>query len=83
MKSKFTFTTELNNEIEREVLLTLPNPSYDEIISKCNYLGGIQMHDTNTKNLLPIYTILGANNFEKLKMGTCPRVVQIGEPFVE
>ena len=41
------------------------------------------MHDTNTKNLLPIYTILGANNFEKLKMGTCPRLVQIGETFVE
>ena len=38
------------------------------------------MLDTNIKNLLPIHIILGASNFVKIKMGTCPRVGQIGEP---
>ena len=47
--SKMSFTTELN-KLEREALLTLRNPKYDEIINKYNHLGGIQMHDTDTKN---------------------------------
>ena len=41
------------------------------------------MHDIDTKNLLPIQIILGASDFAKIKMGTCPRVDQIGEPFAE
>ena len=64
-----------------EVSLTLPNPNYNEIINKYNDLGGIRMHDTDTKNLLPIHNVLGAG--DKIKMGTCPRVGQIGESFTE
>ena len=41
------------------------------------------MHDTDTKNQLPIHVILGTNDFAKIKMGTHPRVGQIGEPFAE
>ena len=41
------------------------------------------MHDTDTKNLLPIHIILGARDFTKIKMEICPRVGQIGEPFAE
>ena len=86
MKNEFTFTTELN-KLEREALLTLPNPKYNpkyyEIINKYNHLGGMQMLDTNIKNLLPIHIILGASDFAKIKMGTCPRVGQIGKPFAE
>ena len=29
------------------------------------------------------HIILGANDFAKIKMGTCPRVGQSGEPFAE
>ena len=39
------------------------------------------MHDTETNNLLLIHVMLG--DFAKIKMGTYPRVGQIGEPFVE
>ena len=42
LKNEFTLPTELNK----------PNTKYNKIINKCNYLGGIQMHDTDTKNLL-------------------------------
>ena len=78
LKNEFTFTTELN-KLETEVLLTLPNPKYNEI-NKYNRLGSIQMHGTDTKNLLPIHITWGARDFGKI-MGTCPRVGQIGEPF--
>ena len=48
LKNEFSFTTELN-KLGRGVSLTLPKPKYNEIINKNNHLGGIQMHDTNTK----------------------------------
>ena len=32
------------------MLLTLPNPKYNEIMNKYNYLGGIQRYDTDTQN---------------------------------
>ena len=48
---------DLKNELERGVLLTLPNPTYYEIISKYNHLGRIQMQHTEKKNLLPIHII--------------------------
>ena len=35
------------------------------------------MHDTDTKNLLTIYIILGACDFAKIKMGTCARQVRL------
>ena len=51
----------------------------------------MQMHDTDTNNLLPIHIIQGANDFAKIKIGTTPRVGQtieilyllgqFGEPF--
>ena len=41
------------------------------------------MHDTDTRNLLPVHIILGASDFAKIKMGTCPRVGQISEPFAK
>ena len=33
-------------------------------------------------DMLPIYFILGASDFAKLKMETCPRVGQNGETFM-
>ena len=64
------------------MLLTLPNPKYNET-NKYNHLGSIQMHDTDAKNQLSIHVIPGASHFAKIKMETCPRVGQIGEPFPE
>ena len=82
LKNEFSFTTGLN-KLGREVLLTLPKPKYNEIINKNNDLGGIQMHDTNTKYLVPIYIILGASDFAKIKMGAYAWVDDISEPFAE
>ena len=46
LKKSQKFYTKLN-KLEREVLLTLPNRKYNEIINKYNHLGG--MHDSDTK----------------------------------
>ena len=43
----------------------------------------MQIYDSDTKNLLSIHIILGASNFAKIKIETCPRVGQIGEPSAE
>ena len=82
LKSESTLTTQLN-KLEKEVLLTLSDLKYNEMINEYNYLGGVPMHDTETKNQLPTHITLGASDLAKIKMGTCPRVGQTGEPFVE
>ena len=74
LKNEFSFTTKLN-KLEKEELLTLPSPKYNGIINKCNHLGRIQMHHSDTKNQLP-------SDFAKVKTGTCLRVVQIGKPLL-
>lgn len=81
LKNEFSFTTKLN-KLEKEELLTLPSPKYNGIINKCNHLGRIQMHHSDTKNQLPIHNILEKSDFAKIKTGTCLRVVQIGKPLL-
>ena len=52
------------------MLLTLPNPKYNEI-NEYSQLGGIQMHDANTKNMLPIHIVLEWKILQLKKMGYC------------
>ena len=59
------------NKLEKEVLLELPNPNYPEI------------HDTDTKKELPVYVILGAGGYTKIKTQERARVGQPGEPIAE
>ena len=65
--------TELN-KFEREVLVTLPNPKYNNMIKTYNHLKGIQMNERDTKPEFPIHVILGASDYLKIKMQKCPRV---------
>ena len=39
------------------------------------------MHNSDTKNLLSIHIMLGASDFAKIKIATCPNVGQITTPF--
>ena len=59
------------NKLEKEVLLELPNPNYPEI------------HDTDTKKELPVYVILGAGGYTKIKTQERARVGQPGKPIAE
>ena len=77
LKNEFTSTTELD-KLEREVLQTLPNQKYQintviQVVYRCTIL---------TQKVCCQF-IVGASDFAKIKMGTCPRLGQIGEPFAE
>ena len=50
------------------MLLTLPNPKYNEI-NKYGHLGGIQMHDTDIKNLCANSYYIGVEDFAIKKNG--------------
>ena len=82
LDENFSFQTELN-KLEREVLITLPNPKYNEMIETYDHLKGIKMNERDTKPELPIHVILGASDYVKIKMQKCPRVGKINEPIAE
>ena len=82
LDENFSFQTELN-KLEREVLITLPNPKYNEMIETYDHLKGIKMNERDTKPELPIHVILGACDYVKIKMQKCPRVDEINEPIAE
>ena len=72
VNEKCSFNTELN-KLEREVLLTLPNPHLKEV----------HMNDTDQKEQLPVHTILGDSDFAKIKTEKSQLVGKIGEHFAE
>ena len=76
------FNTDLN-KLEREVLLTLPNPKYSKILKKYPHLKDVHMNDTDEKEQLPVHIILGASDFAKIKFEKSPRARKIGKLFAE
>ena len=79
---KFSMDIELN-QVEKPVLLTVPNPRYSDHIEKYRHLSGVFMSDTDTKAELPIHLVLGACEYSKIKTATAPRVGRPGEPVAE
>ena len=70
-------------KIEQRELLTLENPNYPEMLRQYPHLKGVRMEDTNTKELLPIHVILGANEYTKIKMAGYQRAGAVGEPIAK
>ena len=79
---KFEMTTKVN-KVDKGVLLTVPNPKYDELISKYRHLQGVVMDDTDKKSELPIHVILGASEYSRIKMETKPRIGQSSEQVAD
>ena len=79
---KFSLQAFVSNMV-KDVLLPLPNPKYDSIISRFNYLNGITMDDTYKKTSLPIHLILGNSEYPKIKKEEKPRIDKSGEPVGE
>ena len=82
VSSNFNFTTEVS-KVERETLINIPNPKYDEIIKQFQHLKDIKMNDTDTKSSLPIHVILNASEYSKIKVQEVPRIGLPGEPIAE
>ena len=70
-------------KIEQRELLTLENPNYPEMLGRYPHLKGVRMEETDTKELLPIHVILGANEYTKIKMVGYQRAGAVGEPIAE
>ena len=56
----FQFKAEVS-KVEREILLSLPNPKYESVLRQHQHLQVIKMNDTDRKAELPIHLILGVS----------------------
>lgn len=78
----FEMSTMLN-KVDKSVLLTIPNPGYEELSKKYNHLEQVVMNDNDTKQDLPIHVILGASDYSRVKTETKPKIGQSLEPIAE
>ena len=82
LKGDVTIKTEVTR-VDKEVLLTVPNPHYETIIGRYKHLHGVTMEDWDTKSELPIHMILGTDVYCKIKMEEKPRIGQPEQPVAE
>ena len=82
VRGKFEMTTTVS-QMDKGVLLSVPNPGYAEKINKYPHLEGVVMDDEDTKPELPIHLILGASEYSRIKTDTKPRIGKAGEPITE
>ena len=71
------------SNVDRSVLLTIPNPIYADKIHQCPHLQGIFLNDEDKNPELPIHLILGASAYSRIKTDTKPRIGQAGELVAE
>ena len=82
LKGDFELSTEVT-KVEKNVLLTIPNPKYLEMLKSHQHLIGITMDDNDEKAELPIHVIIGTNQYPKIKPETPTRIGNKGEPIAE
>ena len=78
----FSLTTEVT-KVDKNQLLSLENPRYEQCLTNYAHLKGIEMEDKDSKDTLPVHLILGASDYARIKTETAPRVGAIGEPIGE
>ena len=72
---KFEMTTRVS-KVDKGLLLTVPNPNYEDLIRKYCHLQGVVMNDDDKKSELPIHVILGASEYSRIKTETKPKIGQ-------
>ena len=70
-------------KVDKNQLLSLENPRYEQCLAKYAHLKGIEMEDKDSKDIMPVHLILGASDYAKIKTETAPRVGALGEPIGE
>ena len=70
-------------KVDKNQLLSLENPRYEQCLAKYAHLKGIEMEDKDSKDIMPVHLILGASDYAKIKTETAPRVGALGEPVGE
>ena len=82
IEEKVKLSCELNR-IEKNVLMSVPNPRYKELIRAHEHLRGVDMNDEDEKALLPVHLILGASEMSRIKTAEPARVGEDGMPVAE
>ena len=78
----FCLDTEVT-KVDKNQLISLENPRYEQCLAKYVHLKGIEMEDKDSKDIMPVHLILGASDYAKIKTETAPRVGALGEPIGE
>ena len=76
---KFEMTTHIN-KVDKSVLLTIPNPKYEELINKYYHLQRLVKDDNDKNSKLLIHVILGSSEHSGIKTATKPQAGQPSEP---
>ena len=61
-------------KVERQSLLSIPNPRYNDMRREYEHLSDLQFFDSDEKDELPIHIILGVGEVTKSKTPTSPRI---------
>ena len=78
----FTLETEVT-QVDRDVIMTIPNPQYQDVLKKYSHLKGVKIIDEDTKKKLPVQIILGASDYSRIKTSTGTLIGNPGEPIAE
>ena len=78
----FSLTAEVT-EVDKNQLLSLENPCYEQCLTKYAHLKGIEMEDKDYKDTLPVHLILRASDYVKIKTETAPCVGALDDPIGE
>lgn len=55
-------------EVNQRELLSLKNPRYKQLVNTYSHLRGVEMDVTDAKPMLPIYVLLGAGVYDRIKL---------------
>ena len=72
-------TTQIN-KVDKGVLLTIPNPKYEQLINRYHHLQQLVTDDNDKNSELLIHVILGSSEYSGIKTATKPQVGQPSEP---
>ena len=78
IRGKFEMKTTVS-KVDKSVLLSIPNPQYNDKIKMFLHPAGVTMDDEDTKPELPMHLILGASEYSMIKTQTKPKSGKAGE----
>ena len=71
------------SKVDKNVLLSIPNPCYAGLIKQYEHLKDVSMDDNEKKTELPISVILEASNYLMITTNTRPKLGKPGQPVGE
>ena len=74
----FTLETEVA-QVNRNVIMTILNLQYQDVLKKYNHLKGVKIIDEGTKKKLPVQISLGESDYSRIRTSTGTRVGNLGE----